>query len=156
MPTEAITAGAAERPQAVIPRHRKVAKVLLADSDLASRLTLKSLLGKAGYAVEGAASAAEAISKLDAHQFQLVLADLRTESENAGPSLLSYARQKEYRPATALISSDLSERTSGATRTPRGDTVVSMSNENVSYLLANIAELIGTRADRRMRRACNS
>ena len=108
MPTEAINTGATERP-ARVPHHRKVAKVLLADSDLASRLTLKSLLGKAGYGVEGAASAAEAISKLDAHQYQLVLADLRTESEDAGPSLLAYARQKEYRPATALISSALSE-----------------------------------------------
>lgn len=155
MPTEAIIEGAAERTQPV-PRHRKVAKVLLADSDLASRLTLKSLLGKAGYAVEGAASAAEAISKLDAYQFQLVLADLRTESEDAGPSLLSYARQKEYRPATALIASDMSERTSGNIAVPQGDTVVSMSDENVSYLLANVAELIGTRADRRMRRARNS
>jgi CheY-like chemotaxis protein len=150
MPTEAIIDGAAERPL-LTPRRRKVANVLLADSDLASRLTLKSLLGKAGYAVEGAASAAEAISKLDAHQFQLVLADLRTESEEAGPSLLSYARQKEYRPATALISSALSEHTPGKPVAPCGDTVVSMSDENVSYLLANVAELISLRADRRMR-----
>src|SRR5580693_9904132 len=108
MPTEALIERAYE-PHLPAPHHRKVAKVLLADSDLASRLTLKSLLGKAGYAVAGAASAAEAISKLDAHQFQLVLADLRSESEEAGPSLLSYARQKEYRPATALIASDMSE-----------------------------------------------
>ena len=151
MPTEAIIDRAAERP---VPasRHRKVAKVLLADSDLASRLTIKSVLGKAGYAVEGAASAAEAISKLDSHQFQLVLADLRTESEDAGPALLSYARQKEYRPATALISSDLSERSPGSAKF-KGDTMVSISDENVSYLLANIAELISLRADRRMRRA---
>jgi CheY-like chemotaxis protein len=152
MPDEAIIEGAAERPVAA-PQHRKVAKVLLADSDLASRLTLKSLLGKAGYAVEGAATAAEAISKLDAHQFQLVLADLRTESEDAGPSLLSYARQKEYRPATALIASDMSELKSGKHTTPAVDRVVSMSNENVSYLLANVAELISLRAHRRMRRA---
>ena len=155
MPTEAIIEGAMER-DAPVPRHRKVAKVLLADSDLASRLTLKSLLGKAGYAVEGAASAAEAISMLDAHQFQLVLADLRTESENAGPSLLSYARQKEYRPATALIASDMSELEFGKNAKPQADAVVSMSNENVSYLLANVAELISLRADRRMRRARNA
>ena len=155
MPTEALTGSAAERPLSA-PRHRKVAKVLLADSDLASRLTLKSLLGKAGYAVEGAASAAEAISKLDAHQFQLVLADLRTESEDAGPALLSYARQKEYRPATALISSDMSELNSGKQKTSTGDAVVRMSNENVSYLLANVAELISLRADRRMRRSHNA
>jgi CheY-like chemotaxis protein len=155
MPTEALIGGAAEL-SIPAPSHRKVAKVLLADSDLASRLTLKSLLGKAGYAVEGAASAAEAISKLDSHQYQLVLADLRTESEDAGPSLLSYARQKEYRPATALIASDMSELPSRGGKTPRTDTVVSMSNENVSYLLANVAELISMRADRRMRRAANA
>jgi CheY-like chemotaxis protein len=155
MPTEAPIGSAVER-RGLATQHRKVARVLLADSDLASRLTLKSLLGKAGYAVEGAASAAEAVSKLDEHQFQLVLADLRTESEEAGPSLLSYARQKEYRPATALISSDLSEITFGRDQSPQTDTVVRMSNENVSYLLANVAELISLRADRRMRRAHNS
>jgi CheY-like chemotaxis protein len=152
MPTEALIDGAVE-PCPPTPHHRKVAKVLLVDSDLASRLTLKSLLGKAGYEVDGAATAAEAVSKLDSDEFQLVLADLRTESENAGPSLLSYARQKKYRPATALITSDMSELTSGTRTTPNADRVVSMSNEDVSNLLANVAELISLRADRRMRRA---
>lgn len=152
MPTEALIDGAVESCPP-IPRHRKVAKVLLVDSDLASRLTLKSLLGKAGYEVDGAATAAEAVSKLDSDEFQLVLADLRTESENAGPSLLSYARQKKYRPATALITSDMSELKSGTRTTPNADRVVSMSNEDVSNLLANVAELISLRADRRMRRA---
>ena len=155
MPTEATIESSTAGP---VPVHqsRRVAKVLLADSDLASRLTLKSLLAKAGYAVEGAASAAEAISKLDAHQYQLVLADLRTESETAGPALLSYARQKEYRPATALISSDMSELSEGNSNSPKADTVVSISNEDLSYLLANVAELISLRADRRMRRSRNA
>jgi two-component system, NtrC family, response regulator AtoC len=155
MPIGAILEGVAE-PHVPLPRRRKVAKVLLVDSDLASRLTLKSLLGKAGYAVEGAASAAEAICKLDAHEFQLVLADLRTESEDAGPSLLSFARQKEYRPATALITSDMSGPESGRRTTSDADRVVSMSNEDVSNLLANVAELISLRADRRMRRSIHS
>jgi CheY-like chemotaxis protein len=133
-----------------------VARVLLADSDLASRLTIESLLGTAGYAVEGAATAAEAISKLDASEYQLVLADLRTESEEAGSALLAYARQKVYRPATALISSDMSELGRGKEDATSGaDRVVRMSNEDVSYLLANVAELISLRADRRMRRAGN-
>src|SRR5437870_2715994 len=86
-----------------------VARILLADSDLASRLTLKSLLSTAGYAVDSAATASEAIGKLDTSEYQLVLADLKTESADAGATLLSYARQKEFSPATALISSDLSE-----------------------------------------------
>ncbi len=140
-------------------RHpRNVATLLLADSDLASRLTLKSVLGKAGYAVEGAASAAEAITRLDSKQYQLVLADLRTESEDAGPAVLAYARQKEYRPATALITMDMTEPESttakcGTVPAPALDRVVTMSDEDVSNLLANVAELISLRADRRMRRA---
>ena len=135
------------------PDRRKVAKVLLVDSDLASRLTLKSLLTKAGYAVEGAASAAEAVSSLDTHEYQLVLADLRTESDDAGPSLLSFARQKAYRPATALITSDMRELKAETGTTQDADRVVSVSNEDVSNLLASVAELISLRADRRMRRA---
>lgn len=154
MPTEALIEPALEAhfsPE----EQRKVAKVLLVDSDLASRLTLKSVLGKAGYAVEGAASAAEAVFRLDAHEFQLVLADLRTESEEAGPSLLSYARQKKYRPATALITTDLKELGS-ETEAPDTQAVVRMSNEDVSNLLADVAELISLRADRRMRRSFQS
>jgi CheY-like chemotaxis protein len=129
------------------PTRRQLAKVLLADSDLASRLTVKTLLIKAGYAVEGAASAAEAMSRLDANEFQLVLADLRAESMTAGPALLSFARQKAYRPATALITSDMT----GPSAWRDADSVVSVTNEDISNFLANVAELIGNRADRRMR-----
>ena len=152
MPPEAILESAVES-HVPAPNRRKVARVLLVDTDLASRLTLKSLLTKAGYAVEGAASAAEAVSRLDSHEYQLVLADLRTESGDAGPSLLSFARQKDYRPATALITSDMSELKSEDRTTQECDRVVSVSNEDVSNLLANVAELISLRADRRMRRA---
>ena len=135
---------------------RKVARVLLADCDLASRLTLKSLLGKAGYWVEAASSAAEAVAKLDAHQFQLVLADLRTEPDNAGASLLSYARQKAYRPATARIASDISDLESGNWAASSPHATVTMSDENVSDLLAGVAELISLRALRRIRLAGNA
>jgi CheY-like chemotaxis protein len=126
---------------------------LLADSDLASRLTLKTLLSTAGYAVDGAASASEAIAHLDEHEYQLVLADLRTESGEAGPRLLAYARQKEFRPATALISSRMSEMEDGTLESCSSDSVVRMSNANVSYLLARVAELIGDRADRRIQQS---
>jgi CheY-like chemotaxis protein len=147
MPIEAILDPAPEAHLPAPDHRRRVAKVLLADSDLASRLTLKSLLAKAGYAVEGAASAAEAMSRLDTHEFQLVLADLRAESETAGSSLLAFARQKAYRPATALITSDMS----GPFTCRDADRVVSVTNEDVSNFLADVAELIGNRADRRMR-----
>jgi CheY-like chemotaxis protein len=129
---------------------RSVARVLLADAALATRLTLKSILSTAGYSVSGVATAAEALGKLDTDEFQLVLADLRAESEDAGPLLLAYARQKEFRPATALLSSDLSETDSRSIDCDAASSV-SMSNENISNLLSGVAELIGRRADRRSR-----
>lgn len=126
--------------------------MLLADSDLASRLALKSLLVTAGYAVECASNASEAIDRLDKSEYQLVLADLRTESEDSGARLLAYARQKEFQPATALIFSKLSE-ISGTLdyREPISNSIVQMSNDNVSYLLGRVADMIGQRAERRMR-----
>jgi len=143
----------------MFPNFHPVARVLLADNDLASRLTLKSILSTAGYAVDAAATAAEAIGKLDVNEYQLVFADLRGESLEAGQRVLAYARQKEFRPATALIASDMWEtgdmREAGTEPAPddTADRVVSISNENVSRLLARTAELIGDRADRRIRRA---
>jgi CheY-like chemotaxis protein len=136
-----------------MPRKRNVARVLLADSDPTSRLTLKTLLATAGYAVDGAASGSEAIGRLDEHDYQLVLADLRTESGEAGPRLLAYARQKECHPATALISSRMSEMEEGTIEACSSDSVVRMSDANVSYLLARVAELIGDRADRRIQQS---
>jgi CheY-like chemotaxis protein len=135
-----------------IASRRKVARVLLADSDLASRLTLKTLLTTAGYAVDSAATSSEAMTSLDAHEYQLVLADLRSESEEAGARLLAYARQKDFRPATALLSSKLSELEATQAEQRAPDSVVRMSDENVSFLLVRVAELISERADRRMRR----
>jgi|SRR5665213_3650705 len=130
---------------------RRVAAVLLADTGVASRLALKGLLSAAGYAVDSAASAAEAIGKLDCGEYQLVLADLRAESPEAGPRMLAYARQKEYRPATALIASDLSEPGKPFTNDESNERIVRISDENVSYLLELAAELVGQRARRRSR-----
>jgi hypothetical protein len=67
--------------------------------------------------------------------------------------LLAYARQKEFQPATALISSRMSEVDGAEEDLESADSVVSMSHENVSYLLARVAELISNRADRRIRRS---
>lgn len=131
----------------------QLARILLADAELASRLTLKSLFSTAGYTVDGAATVNEAIGKLDTNEYELVLADLRTDSEGAGARLLSYARQKAFCPATALISSDLCETNSDPSADSSPEQVVRMSNENISYLLGRVADLIGERADRLMFRS---
>jgi CheY-like chemotaxis protein len=124
-----------------------LAKVLLVDGDLASRLTLKTLLQAGGYQVDGAASGAEAVSKLDGDEYQLVLCDLRAESSGASQRVLSYARQKNYRPATALITSFLLDHDSSGS-----DRKVVVDTEDVSRFLDRVAELIGLRAFRRTNR----
>jgi CheY-like chemotaxis protein len=127
-------------------RRQRVARVLLADTALTSRLALKSILSTAGYAVSGAATAAEAVGKLNE-------GELRAESEEAGPRLLAYARQKDFRPATALIASDISETSGLARQGWSQNSAVHISNENVYHLLDRVAELISQRADRRIKRA---
>ena len=80
-----------------------LAPVLLVDDDVASRLTLQTLLRAGGYSVDVASSAAEAIEKLDSGQYVLVLSDLGMRSPEEGLKVLAYARRKEYRPATASV-----------------------------------------------------
>jgi DNA-binding NtrC family response regulator len=125
-----------------------LAHILLADGDLASRLTLSTLLAAGGYAVDTAASAAEAIDQLEKHEYQLVLADLRAESEDAGQRILAYARQKCYHPATALVTSFLGSEPK--TSTPEHQ--IAVDNEDVSRMLDRVAELIGLRVSRRVNR----
>ncbi len=127
-----------------------LARVLLADDDLASRLTVKTILCTAGYTVDCAATSFEAMGRLEDFEYQLVLADFQPESEDAALGLLAYARQKDYHPATARISSRLSNESPS----PQSDfSVVSVTDDTVSHLLERVADLISHRADRQMLRA---
>ena len=121
-----------------------LAPVLLVDQDVASRLTLQTLLRAGGYSVDVASSEAEAIDKLDNGQYVLVLSDLGVES----PEVLAYARQKEYKPATASVTA---YHGSKPLPTAREDDVV-VETEDVPRLLSKVAELIGLRAIRRVQR----
>lgn len=133
-----------------VARGLTVARILLADNDPASRLTLRSILTSAGYAVDCAARFSEARERLDRAEYQLVLADLGREAGDAGSQLLSYARQKEFRPATALMTSEMSAVEPGAGFEDGAEgSVAVMSDEDLSYLLGRVAELIGQRAARR-------
>src|SRR5437588_7977670 len=83
----------------------ELARVLLVDDDPTSRLTLKTVLEAGGYNVDAAASAAEAYGKLDESEYELVLSDLEMESPEAGLKVLAHARNMDYKPATALVTS---------------------------------------------------
>ena len=132
-------------------RSLDLARVLLVESDIASRLTLQTLLEACGYSVDVAASAAEAVGKLDEGTYELVLTDSEIESPGAGRGILAYARRKEYKPATALIRAhrDGSAREDWKHRSPR----MLVEAEDVTTLLSKVAELISLRATRRSERA---
>ena len=97
--------------------------------------------------MEAAASAAEALDKMDSHQYELVLSDVQMESPEAGYKVLAHARMMDYKPATALIQTFSSqEPVKGQTRP------VLVEPENVPDLLSQIAGLISLRATRKVER----
>ena len=120
-----------------------LARVLLVHGDLAPRLALQTILQAGGYAVDVAASPAEALSKLDEGRYELVLSDT-----NVPRNVLAYARVKDYRPATAQVTSYEPSRKG---RPARGRHELSIYTENLPNLLEEVAELIGVRACRRYR-----
>jgi CheY-like chemotaxis protein len=125
-----------------------LARVLLVHGELAPRLALQTILQAGGYSVDVAATPSEAILKLDEGRYDLVLSDAEFGSRPAGRNLLAYARVKEYRPATALITSDqaaLRQHTKPLRHK------ISVYTENLPNLLAKVADLIGMRASRRYR-----
>ena len=124
-----------------------LARVLLVDDDPTSRLTLQTVLKAGGYYVDSAASAAEAVGKLDEQQYELVLSDLQMESPQAGLKVLAHARMMEYKPATALVTSSLDSKNES-----KSSRKMLIEPEDLPELLGKIADLIGQRVTRRMRR----
>jgi DNA-binding NtrC family response regulator len=123
-----------------------LARVLLVHGELAPRLALQTILQAGGYSVDAAASPAEALTKLDEGNYDLVLTDSDLGSETASRNVLAYARVKDYHPATAVITS--------CHETPRPHSApdtheMSIYAENLPLLLGKVADLIGVRAIRK-------
>ena len=78
-------------------------RILLVDDDLAVLLTLKAVLELHQFEVETANSTAEAFSRMESSTYNMVISDLRMETETAGLEVLHFARQQTYSPATALL-----------------------------------------------------
>jgi DNA-binding NtrC family response regulator len=122
---------------------------LLVDADLTSRLTLQTVLQAGGYKVDAAASAAEAVGKLDEREYELVLSDLRMESPSAGLKVLAHARMMDYKPATALITTYRQANSRGNAKDNRA---VLIEPEDLPELLSKVADLISERATRKVER----
>jgi CheY-like chemotaxis protein len=129
------------------PRHNlELARVLVVDDDLASRLTLQKVLEAGGYRVDSAATAAEAVGKMDDSEYELVLSDLQMESPEAGLKVLAHAHIMNYKPATALITSYHV----APERQP--NTRMLVEPQDVPGLLSKVANLIARRVTRRVQR----
>jgi len=128
----------------------ELARVLLVDDDPTSRLTLQTVLEASGYHVDSAASAAEAVGKLDEQEYQLVLSDLQMESPEAGLKVLAHARMMDYKPATAIVTTYQNAKSHHTTPQKQARTLV--KPEDVPGLLAKVANLISERAARKVQR----
>jgi CheY-like chemotaxis protein len=119
----------------------ELARVLLVDDDATSRLTLQAVLRAGGYSVDAASSSAEAVGKLNERQYELLLSDLKMESQEAGLEVLAHAREMEYQPAIAVVTSyrKMSDQESNATL---------IEPEDLPGLLGRVADLISQRAAR--------
>jgi DNA-binding NtrC family response regulator len=129
-------------------RAYELARVLVVDDDPACRLTLQTVLEASGYNVDAAASAAEAVGKLDEGTYELVLSDLAMESPEAGLKVLAHARMMDYKPATALITTHQDGKVSAHQK--RNSFLI--RPEGVPVLLSKVADLISERATRRLER----
>jgi DNA-binding response OmpR family regulator len=78
-------------------------RILLVDDELAILLTLKAILEINGFEVETAASAKEAKGKLSEGTYQMVITDMRMESETAGYEVIREAKKQSYDPAVAIL-----------------------------------------------------
>lgn len=140
----------------------ELARVLLVDADPTSRLTLQTVLRAGGYHVDSAASAAEAYGKLDESEYELVLSDLQMESPEAGLKVLAHARNMDYKPATALVTSYQNEGApkphSQKPHTPKAPAPKASTSrmlikpEDIPGLLGKVANLISQRAARKLER----
>lgn len=125
-----------------------LARVLLVDDDPTSRLTLKTVLEAGGYHVDAAASAAEAVGKLDEGEYELVLSDLQMESPEAGLKVIAHARMMDYKPATALITTYQNAHPAPS----KHQNSLLIRPQDLPELLGKVADLISGRATRRLER----
>ena len=78
-------------------------RILLVDDEVAVLLTLKAVLEISGFEVDTAASAREGKHKLHTRVYEMVISDMRMESDSAGTEVVQAARRAAYKPAIALL-----------------------------------------------------
>jgi len=122
-------------------------RILLVDDELAILLTLRAILEMNDFEVDTAASAKEADKKLKAGVYEMVITDMRMESETAGYDVIHTARQQPYDPATALLTAYPSL---GNEWKKKGAQSLLVKPVNTQELLRQIEALLITHQDQKM------
>lgn len=78
-------------------------RVLLVDDEVTVLLTMKAVLEISGFDVDTATSAREGLLRLKRNEYQMVITDMRMESDAAGREVVQAARSAPYHPAVALL-----------------------------------------------------
>ena len=121
-------------------------RILLVDDELAILLTLKAILEMNGFEVETASSGHEAVQKLEAGVFHMVITDMRMESETAGYDVIRAAKQKPYNPATSILTAYPSL---GSDWKSKGAQSLLVKPVNTQDLLRQIEALLITHEDQK-------
>ena len=78
-------------------------RVLLVDDEVPVLLTMKAVLEISGFDVDTATSAREGKLRIKKNEYQMVITDMRMESDAAGREVIQAARTAPYHPAVALL-----------------------------------------------------
>ena len=123
-------------------------RILLVDDELAILLTLRAILEMNGFEVDTAASAIEAERKMKERAFEMVITDMRMESETAGYDVIHTARQQPYDPATAILTAYPSP---GAEWQMEGAQSMLVKPLNTEELVRQLEALLITHQDAKVR-----
>jgi len=122
-------------------------RILLVDDELAILLTLRAILEMNGFEVDTAASSKEAQTKLKSNVYEMVITDMRMETETAGYDVIRIARQMPYDPATALLTAYPSL---GNEWKSKGVQSLLVKPVNTAELLRQLEALLITHQDHKM------
>jgi DNA-binding response OmpR family regulator len=116
-------------------------RVLLVDDEVTVLLTMKAVLEISGFDVDTAASAREGKSRIKLREYQLIITDMRMESDAAGREVIQAARVAPYHPAIALLTAYPEDDFGDIT----ADKVL-VKARATAVLLADIEKLLATHA----------
>jgi DNA-binding NtrC family response regulator len=125
-------------------------RILLADDEQAILLTLKAILEIHGFEVETAASAREAIAKLQSASYHMVITDMKMEHEKAGYDVIRAAKETDCNPAVAILTAFPSL---GREWKREGAQSMLVKPMNTDDLLRQIEALLIQHEDQKQRRA---